>query len=273
MTNRTLGLFVTACLLILLIQPAMPQTAGATSVVVSMPGAEVSVGSETILPIAIRTGSKGLGALQFDLSYDPAILAPVKVEPGRLLSGLTEFNITSPGRLRVALATSEALTDEGEVLRATFRALATGQSSLRVENARAWEQATSFETTVGAESGLVTVVAPAPLDMFGGLLILGCVLLVTAVAGVLVFRRRRHTPAPTPPYLPASVTQAPPPTSPVAPPVVGPRCIACGQTLPPGSRFCASCGTFSRARQCPSCGTEHSPDARFCRNCGTSVRS
>jgi class 3 adenylate cyclase len=45
------------------------------------------------------------------------------------------------------------------------------------------------------------------------------------------------------------------------------RCANCGSENPPGTRFCAECGTPFPAK-CPKCGAEYSPPAKFCRDCG-----
>jgi class 3 adenylate cyclase/tetratricopeptide (TPR) repeat protein len=45
------------------------------------------------------------------------------------------------------------------------------------------------------------------------------------------------------------------------------RCSRCSSENPPGTRFCAECGTRFPAR-CPKCGAEYSAPAKFCRDCG-----
>jgi RNA polymerase subunit RPABC4/transcription elongation factor Spt4 len=56
------------------------------------------------------------------------------------------------------------------------------------------------------------------------------------------------------------------------------RCGNCGQALPPGSKFCPSCGGVAIAaapvwansgkKFCPSCGVENPAGTRFCGGCG-----
>jgi len=264
MTARTLGILAGLLTFVLVLQPVVAQPADAGSVSISIRPVTASTGSETNVPINIRTGTSRLGALQFDLTYDPAVLEAVKVDPGRLLSGLTDFNITSPGRMRIALATSEGISGEGEILVASFRVLREGQSSLRIENARAWEQATSFETTVQVEPGLVTVEAPGSFPVVAvviGLVVLGGLLLILAIVAILLLKRKRGAAAPT--YAPATGVPA----------AAGPLRCTCGQALMAGTRFCPSCGATSAnaSSRCPSCGTQTTPGARFCRTCGQPV--
>jgi len=55
-------------------------------------------------------------------------------------------------------------------------------------------------------------------------------------------------------------------------------CVSCGAELPPGARFCSSCGTsVSGAREmrkviiCETCGSENEPGAKFCTSCGSKL--
>ncbi|MGH3497315.1 MAG: adenylate/guanylate cyclase domain-containing protein [Nocardioidaceae bacterium] len=45
-------------------------------------------------------------------------------------------------------------------------------------------------------------------------------------------------------------------------------CTACGTELPPGARFCFSCGATQASSRCASCGEELVAGARFCISCG-----
>ena len=47
------------------------------------------------------------------------------------------------------------------------------------------------------------------------------------------------------------------------------RCIACGQPLTPGARFCTACGAKQEAQQCIKCGAPLQAEAKFCPQCGT----
>lgn len=48
------------------------------------------------------------------------------------------------------------------------------------------------------------------------------------------------------------------------------RCSKCGTESPPGTRFCAECGTAFPAK-CPKCGADYSAPAKFCRDCGVAL--
>ena len=48
------------------------------------------------------------------------------------------------------------------------------------------------------------------------------------------------------------------------------RCSKCSSENPPGTKFCAECGTAFPAK-CPKCGAKYSAPAKFCRDCGFSL--
>ncbi|MHC4777326.1 MAG: SPFH domain-containing protein [Planctomycetota bacterium] len=50
----------------------------------------------------------------------------------------------------------------------------------------------------------------------------------------------------------------------------GPPCPKCNVALPPGSKFCTSCGTkVGGGAPCPKCSQDVPEGAKFCMNCGT----
>lgn len=59
-------------------------------------------------------------------------------------------------------------------------------------------------------------------------------------------------------------------TSGMPPPVEAP-CGACNGDLPPGARFCPTCGAETSPATCPSCGAHLTATARFCPACGLPV--
>lgn len=65
---------------------------------------------------------------------------------------------------------------------------------------------------------------------------------------------------------PAPVTAVPP-----SPPPAGSLC-KCGANVPPGAKFCPSCGASQQA-SCPKCGAAMPPGAKFCQSCGASLQA
>jgi tetratricopeptide (TPR) repeat protein/predicted nucleic acid-binding Zn ribbon protein len=84
---------------------------------------------------------------------------------------------------------------------------------------------------------------------------------------------------PPPPPRPAQAAPPPPVQAPPPPPPpVGgagqqAACPSCGAALPPGSKFCASCGApvpvAPQKKFCSNCGAQLVAGAKFCSDCGT----
>lgn len=249
----------------------------AASVTVSIPDASGAEGASSSVPIVVKA-AEGLGALQMSVTYDPTVLEPTDVEPGELLSGLVDFNITSPGVLRVAMATNQPINGEGEIIIMTFNVLGGSQSTLGLSDVRAWEQATSFEMMVSGEPGSFTVSGGMPLWLIG---LIGFIVLAAIVILVVKMRSGSKVPAPAPasqPFVPATSVEPPTPVvSRPAPSPAPPReheiaCSSCGKTIDPGSRFCAGCGTpVEVIPHCPKCGQTISKKAKFCTSCGSTI--
>jgi len=66
---------------------------------------------------------------------------------------------------------------------------------------------------------------------------------------------------------PAPVTAVPP-----SPPPAGTPCVKCGANVPPGAKFCPTCGAPQQAA-CPKCGAAMPPGAKFCPSCGASLQA
>ena len=64
--------------------------------------------------------------------------------------------------------------------------------------------------------------------------------------------------------------QGQPPASPAAP-APGKPCVKCGTAVPPGQKFCGSCGTNQEGAPCPKCGTAVPFGMKFCGSCGTAI--
>lgn len=165
-------------------------SAATASVTISVPQDATGVpGGDAEVPIAIR-GAEGLGALRFELTYDPAVLEAGEVVAGQGIAGvLLESNVVSPGRLRVAMAGNEPMAGDGE-LTAAFAVKTPGTSDLSLENARAWEQENGLDMLVDVESGqFVAAASPAAgIPVVVLLAVAGGVVLLVIIA-VLLTRR------------------------------------------------------------------------------------
>lgn len=161
----------------------------AASVTIAVPqDATGAPGGDAEVPISIR-GAQGLGALQFELTYDPAVLEAGEVVAGQDIAGvLLESNVVSPGRLRVAMAGNEPMAGDGE-LTATFAVKAPGTSALALENARAWEQENGLDMLVDVESGqFVAATSSAAGSPVVLLAVVGGIVLLVIIAVLLAGR-------------------------------------------------------------------------------------
>lgn len=141
---------------------AVPVSSAVTIAV--SPGASGVPESEADVSILLR-GARGLGSLQFELTYDPAVLEGRTVAAGPGMPPmLLEFHEVSPGRLRVAMAGNEAMTGDGQ-LAVTFLVKAAGTSPLQIENAQAWDQEAGHEMLLQVEPGQFDAAAQLPSGM------------------------------------------------------------------------------------------------------------
>jgi hypothetical protein len=223
------------CLVIGLTFSASADASALTLRVATLDGNE---GGPIQVPLQVN-GATNVGALQFDLLYDPQVLQVDTVTGGPLAgNALVDSNSTEKGRLRIGLATTDGLKGDGVFVQANFKIIghAGSSSSLTIENARAWETPSHLDILVTSEAGRVNVIAASPSWwLIGGVLAL--VVLLSLLLVVVLSRRR--TPAPT-----VVPTRVPPPIDlPERRVVSAWTCSRCGTLNPASSRFCGNCGT------------------------------
>lgn len=194
-----------------------------------------SAESNMTVPI-LATQCEGLGALQFTLIYDPAVVEPVSVESGgNLTDGMTEFSIIAPGRLGIAIVSGTPVNKTGELLKVIFKRVKTDEATtdLTITDAKAWDYTNNMEMLVSTEPGTLTLtqktnpsIAGRIPDAWKNPLMIGAgiFLLLVLLFLLIIFSKRGK--------------KSPPP-----------------QTPPSGSF-------------CQKCGAAHDSDARFCPKCG-----
>ncbi len=218
---------VRRALLALALALGVSLVAWASSVTLVVGSVKGASGAKVEVPISVRAAQQ-LGALQFELVYDPAVLEAHTVEKGSMPQEITVgSNVVSPGRLRVVMnaPARESISGDGTLLKALFTVK--GQDGkgceLRLEQVQAWDNtkpdAPPYEMLVAVEHGKFTVTSGgAPVGLILGICG-GVVLLVVVI--VAVARRK--------------------PRAAVGGPAVG-YCAHCGAPLAPGARFCPKCG-------------------------------
>lgn len=232
-------LFLVAFLSVGLVTFATVDAATLTLQIAAMEGAQDS----TVLVPIYATGVSNVGALQFDLLYDPQVLRVDTVTNGTPEgNGMVDSNSAMPGRLRIGMVTTEGIKSDGAVANVNFRIIGEPgtSSTLNIQDALAWDTPAHLEVLVNTEAGRVTVTAASPpwltLGALVALLALGLFILLFALS-----RRRKPAPA----YVPAST----PPTQ---------------TARPTGLPERNTQGTWV----CPHCKTVNTMANRFCGNCG-----
>ena len=126
-------------------------------------------GQDLEVPIRMK-GARDLGALQFRLSFDPTVLEASKVEPGEATADAgMEPSIGSDGRIGLGFYTLKALSGEGVIFKVLVRVRgAVGQKiPLKLDVARAWDEANTAEMLVTTQDGEFTVIsAPWRIELW-----------------------------------------------------------------------------------------------------------
>ena len=200
---------------------------------------EAIEGSGSSIEIPISTGQcEGLGALQFDLTYDPTVVKPESVEAGSALSsGLVEFEVKTPGLLGIALISSAAVNESGELLKVRFKRVAAegGSTALGITGEAAWDYENNLEMLVTTEAGSLSLTPGIPatgLLPSSGLkvpLVIGGIVLLVVILIFAMARRGKKT----------QTTAAARDTSSES---EGGFCEKCGAQHDAGARFCPKCG-------------------------------
>ena len=163
-----------------------------------------SADAGTVAKVSIRSKSPvAMGAVQFDLIYDPAKVRFKGVENGPLLpAGLVETNVVEPGRARIALVTNEEVKGDGVLLIAELDILEGpgGTTSIGLEAVRGWDQANNLPVNIAAQGGELTrTVAqksePAPQKAADGSLTWIYVLTAVVTFGAMILLLRRKNSA------------------------------------------------------------------------------
>jgi hypothetical protein len=113
----------------------------AAGLTVSTAGGEAVAGQTFSAEVSVK-GGVSVGAMQFDLAWDPAVLEFDSLEKGKLLAGgaMLESKSNSPGRLSVAWVSPDGIDADGALLRTVFKVKGqAGQSTaVSIEKLRAW---------------------------------------------------------------------------------------------------------------------------------------
>jgi hypothetical protein len=163
---------------------------------ISIGPAEGAPGTEVAVPVNAK-GVSDLGALQFRLTYDPAVLEGKKVErgPAGTNAGIVDFNFGQEGRAGIGLASTKGLTGDGVLLTVVFTVRGSaGQSCpLKLDAARAWDATNVAEALTQTQDGSFTVSSPASSHWIWAAVVGSAILLLV----ILVIARSRRSRRPS----------------------------------------------------------------------------
>jgi LPXTG-motif cell wall-anchored protein len=213
------------CAIALVVNLVLVAPALAAQVTLSLAKSAAPAAQTVKIPINAEV-TAAAAAMQMDLLFDPGVLTFKQIENGPLLtSALVEANVGAPGQLRIALTSNEEIKGTGTLLNVEFEVQpgAPAAVALRLDNARAWDQANNLEMTVAAGGGEFSRTGPSML--LWAFVAAGAVLLIAL--GFLVVRRRKGTQQPA---------EAPRERK------AGKFCPECGTQVSENAKFCKSCG-------------------------------
>ncbi|HHH75988.1 MAG TPA: hypothetical protein ENL03_03055 [Phycisphaerae bacterium] len=212
---------------------------------------KVTAGGSDITAIISTDNCDALGALQFELTYDPAVVEAKSVVPGSALSNIMiDFNVKKPGLLGIAIVSSEPFSGTGELLEVRFKQTGAAGTSTKlvITHCMAWDHGNSQQMSITTEEGSVSFApankpAPAGTDKEPSsgdkkdddsssmilLLIVGGLVLVVVIIMVMISKMAKKTNPVAQAYESPAETQ-------------GGFCENCGQELNTETRFCPKCG-------------------------------
>lgn len=172
---------------------AAPAAAGQSSrVELSVEVGSAKGGGIATVPIRLLS-SVGVGAVQFEIVYDPEVLRFKETKKGPLLcADSIEANLVRPGRVRVALVSEEEIKGVGVLLTAEFEVLdgPTGTTVIGLEGVRGWDSGNKLPIGVTSRSNEWTRVSGAGGSEGGLRWAYGVTAAAVAVVVLLLLRRR-----------------------------------------------------------------------------------
>ena len=175
--------------LILAITLVTTPAAGNDGIVISLPEISASPGTVAIVPVSLQNAEE-LSGVQIEITYDPAVLEFVSVEPGEISqNGIVEAFEPRPGTVSITMTDSSGISRDGDLLKVSFKVIgAEGSSSpLGITTSRITNlDGNDVPAQVKGGSVLVGRASqPAPLPVFVPVLAL-----MVGLAGFVWYRRR-----------------------------------------------------------------------------------
>lgn len=175
---------------------AAPVAAQSARVELSAASGSAEAGTVAEVPIRILS-SIGLGAVQFEIIYDPEVIRFKGLKKGLLLpESIIESNLVQPGRVRVGLVSPQEVKGVVVLLTAEFEMLAgpTTTTSIDLEAVRSWDREHNLPVGIVSRSsewtrtGRPDQATSRDGSWIGNYGLMGVLVLVTVA--ILLLRRR-----------------------------------------------------------------------------------
>ena len=130
-------------------------SAAATQVAIGTP--QSGAGTTVIVPVTV-SGASNLGAMDIEVTYDPAVLKMTSAQMGSLsTNGFVEANEPQPGSALISFIDTQGISGSGEIVKITFEVSgSSGTSTPLTLQARAYDLDLK-DVPVTIQSGSVTV--------------------------------------------------------------------------------------------------------------------
>ena len=182
--KKTLLIFFTLMFLI-------ASMATANALTLSIPDTTGYIGKTVTIPVKIENASN-VGSIELVILYNDSLLNVKKVEKGSLVKGLITYNTSEAGMIAVNLVDSNGINGDGEIIKITFDILATteGNTSLVIQNAKAYDVDTYTDLPIDTTTGMLTISTTSGTTQTPGFEIITFISAFTLLAILLVLKRR-----------------------------------------------------------------------------------
>jgi hypothetical protein len=117
-------------------------------------------GSTVQIPLTLRDAKEKIGNIDLTLTYDLAVLKAGEAQKGGLTTGsIFDFNVTSPGTIKISLADKTGFEGDGSVAYVTFSVIgaAGATSPLKIASASANRASDMASVTLATHDGVFKV--------------------------------------------------------------------------------------------------------------------
>jgi len=141
-------------------------TASTTGTILYIEDRTIASGTESQTKI-MCTNAQNIGDFGIDITYDPSVIEILDVYKGALqniVSTTQDWNILSPGTLRIGIITSQGITGDGSIAHIRFKAIgSSGDFTTLTLDANAHDANTFTAKTLLTYNGQITISSQIPI--------------------------------------------------------------------------------------------------------------